>query len=166
MTKTLEHLLAEATIRDIQMRYCRAADRMDFDLFRTCFHPDAVISFSFLTGGVDDFIAMSREMLARFTLTTHFTGNALIAVNGDTARAEYYTVATHRLAADDKGPERDYVASIRYIDKVERRDGEWRIARRQCIQDWARTDPVPEYSDGPKKGSGRRDRSDVCYRTD
>ena len=37
MKNTIDELLAEAAIRDVQMRYCRAVDRMDFDLLRTCF---------------------------------------------------------------------------------------------------------------------------------
>jgi hypothetical protein len=161
--KTVEDLLAEAAIKDVHMRYCRAADRTDFELFRTCFHADAVLVFSFFSGSVDDFIAMAKQGLAGYVLTTHFTGNHLIAVDGDTARAEFYTMATHRIAADDKGPERDYVASVRYIDRHERRDGDWRIARRRCVLDWARTDPVPEYCDGAKTGEARRDRGDPSY---
>jgi hypothetical protein len=106
---------------------------------------------------------MAKQSLASFALTTHFTGNHLIEVDGDTACTEFYTRATHRLVADDKGPERDYVASVRYIDRMECRDGEWRIARRQCVLDWARTDPVPEHCEGPKTGTARRDRSDACY---
>ena len=101
--------------------------------------------------------------LGRFTATTHMTGNQLIRVEGESAWCEFYTLATHRIAADENGPERDYVASVRYVDRMECRSGEWRIARRQCILDWARSDPVPEYCDGPKTGGARRDRSDPSY---
>ena len=41
MKKTIEDVVAEAAIRDVQMRYCRACDRVDMDLLRACFHPDA-----------------------------------------------------------------------------------------------------------------------------
>jgi hypothetical protein len=161
--KTVEELLAEAAIKDVHMRYCRAADRTDYELFRTCIHPDAVLVFSFFTGGVDDFIGMAKQGLGGYQATTHFTGNHLIAVDGDTARAEFYTLATHRIAADEKGPQRDYVASVRYIDRLECRGDDWRIARRHCVLDWARTDPVPDYCEGSKTGEARRDRSDPSY---
>ena len=164
MAKTIDDVLAEAEIRDVQMRYCRAADRMDFELYRTCFHEDAVLDFSFFEGDVEAFIGMARESLSRFTATTHMTGNQFIQVDGQSAWCEFYTLATHRIAADDNGPERDYVASVRYIDRMERRGGEWRIARRQCVLDWARSDPVPDYCDGAKTGGLRRDRSDPSYR--
>ena len=163
MPKSIDDLLAESAIKDVQLRYCRSADRMDFDLYRTCFHPDAVLDFSFITGSVDEFMEMARESLARFTVTTHATANQLIEVDGDCAWCEFHTTATHRIAADGNGPERDYVAAVRYIDRMERRDGEWRIARRQCVLDWARSDPVPEYCDGAKTGGARRDSSDPSY---
>ncbi|MFV8819797.1 nuclear transport factor 2 family protein [Haliea sp. E17] len=163
MQKTIHEVLAEAAIRDVQMRYCRAADRVDFDLFRSCFHGDAVLQFSFFTGSVDQFIAMAEQMLRGFVITTHFTGNALIEVRGDLARCEFYTLATHRIAADEKGPERDYVTAVRYIDQMECRDSDWRIARRHCVLDWGRTDAVPEYCEGDKVGAATRDRSDPSY---
>lgn len=163
MRKTDKDVLAEAAIRSVQASYCRAADRVDFELFRTCFHEDAVLEFSFWTGGVDEFIGMAEQMLAGFVATTHFTGNSLIEVNGDTAACEFYALATHRIAADEKGPERDYATAVRYVDRMECRGGDWRIARRLCILDWARTDPVPEYCEGDKTGVARRDRSDPSY---
>lgn len=163
MQKTMQELLAESAIRDIQMRYCRAADRMDFDLFRTCFHDNAVLEFSFFTGGVDEFIGMAEQMLNNFVITTHFTGNTLIEVKGDSAWCEFYTLATHRIAADDKGPDRDFITSVRYIDRMECREEDWRIKRRLCVLDWARTDPVPEACEGDKSGAGRRDRNDPSY---
>ena len=163
MTKTLDDLLAEAAIRDLQMRYCRGADRMDFDLMRSCFHLDAVTEF-FGTADVDGFIEMGRNALPGFVKTTHNTGNQLIEVDGDRAWAEHYTVATHRLAADETGPERDFVTSVRYVDDLERRDGDWRIVRRVLVLDWTRVDPVGEIGPEPAVLRGRRDRDDPSYR--
>jgi hypothetical protein len=44
MAKTIEDVVAEAEIRDVHLRYCRANDRRDAELMRGCFHPDAVTS--------------------------------------------------------------------------------------------------------------------------
>ena len=161
MKKTLDEVLAEAAIRDIQMRYCRACDRMDFELLRSCFHPDATTEY-FGTADVDGFIEMGRQALPSFLKTTHNTGNQNVEVNGDRAWAEHYTVATHRLAADDKGPERDFITSVRYVDRLECRDGDWRILKRVLILDWTRIDPVGEIEE-PAVQPGRRDRSDPSY---
>lgn len=165
MTKTVEEVLAEAAIREVQLRYCRAADRVDFELFRSCFHADAELEFDFFLGDVDQFITLARELLQKFVITTHFTGNQLIEVQGDTAWCEFYTLATHRLPADDEGPERDYVTAIRYLDRMEYRDGDWRICRRQCVLDWDRTDPVPAGRAEAGSGKAQRDRSDPSYRS-
>jgi hypothetical protein len=36
----------------------------------------------------------------------------------------------------------DLVAGLRYVDRFEHRNGEWRIAKRVCVFEWRRTDPV------------------------
>lgn len=163
MRKTIEEVIAEAAIRDVQMRYCRACDRMDFDLLRECFHPDATTDYGFFGGTVDDFIASAREQLPGFEITTHNTGNQNVEVTGDTAWAEHYTVATHRLAADGDKPLRDFVTAVRYIDRMECRDGDWRIAHRKLALDWTRMDPVPRAPGDPEVHRGQRDRSDISY---
>jgi hypothetical protein len=162
MRKTIEDVLAEAAIRDIQMRYCRAADRMDFAALRECFHPDATTEY-FETTDVDGFIAMGRQVLPGFVKTTHNTGNQNVEVSGNTAWAEHYTVATHRLAADDTGPERDFITSVRYVDRLECRDGDWRILKRVLVLDWTRVDPVGDIGPEPAVLAGKRDRSDASY---
>lgn len=164
MKKTIEEVLAEAAIRDVQIRYCRACDRMDFDLLRSCFHPDATTQYGFFGGTVDEFIAGARQQLPGFVATTHNTGNQLVEVSGVSAWAEHYTVATHRLAADELGPERDFVTSVRYIDRLECRDGDWRIVHRELVLDWVRSDPVVVIEPRPDVTPGRRDRSDPSYK--
>jgi len=163
MKKTIEEVAAEATIKDIQIRYCRGCDRMDFELLRSCFHPDATTQYGFFGGSVDDFIAGAEQQLPHFVSTTHNTGNQIVEVSGDAAWAEHYTVATHRMAADDLGPERDFVTSVRYIDRLECRDGDWRIAHRALVLDWIRSDPVVSYEPRPEVVGGKRDRSDLSY---
>lgn len=163
MGKTLEDLLSEAEIKELQIRYCRGADRMDFDLMRSCFHPDAETDFGFFGGSVDAFIDAGRESLKAFLCTTHVTGNQLVEVDGDRAWAEHYTLATHRLPASDAARLRDFVTSVRYIDRLERRFGTWKIARRKLVLDWVRTDIVDDGEAVPDVEPGRRDRGDASY---
>jgi hypothetical protein len=73
----------------------------------------------------------------------HFVGNLAVEVAGDTARSEAYVLAHARLAATDDVPARDNTVALRYVDDLERRDGEWRILRRICVYEWTRTDEVP-----------------------
>ncbi|MDB5726675.1 MAG: lumazine-binding family protein [Novosphingobium sp.] len=161
MRKTIEQLLAEAAIKDVQIGYCRGADRMDLELMRSCFHSDAKAVF-FGEIDVEAFLAMAQQMLPNYTVTTHNTGNQLVQVDGDTAFAEHYTIATHRIAADSEGPERDFVTAVRYADRFDCREGDWRISRRVLIVDWVRTDPVLP-GPGPKALMGQRGRGDPSY---
>jgi hypothetical protein len=164
MPKTLDDLIAEAEIKDVHLRYCRANDRRDEELMRGCFHPDAVIELH-KELGVEEFIALGRQILSQYTVTWHNTGNQLVAVKGDVAWAEHYTISSHRIAADGTEPERDWIAHGRYIDRMEKRGGEWRIARRKMVVDYTRMDPVmagdPAIPGG--SGGGARDRSDPSY---
>ena len=167
MPKTLDEVLAEAEIRDVHLRYCRANDRRDEELMRDCFHPDAVIELH-KELDVDAFIALGRTILSQYTVTWHNTGNQLVEVHGDAAWAEHYTISSHRIAADEGGPERDWIAHGRYIDRMERRaangqPAEWRIARRKMVVDYTRMDPVGQDQPGLGSGGGARDRSDPSY---
>lgn len=162
MSKTLEDVIAETEIKDVHLRFCRANDRRDEDLFRSCFHTDGVVVMDDNELGIEDVVAFSRQMLDRYMVTWHSTTNQLVEVDGDVAWAEHYTISSHRFAADGVLPERDWVAHGRYIDRMERRDGDWRIARRRFIVDYSRTDPVAP-GDPAMPGGGARDRSDPSY---
>lgn len=129
---------------------------------RSCFHPDAVIELH-EDLGVDAFIELGRVMLSRYTVTWHNTGNQLVEVKGDLAWAEHYTISSHRIAADEEGPERDFIAHGRYIDRVEKRDGAWKIARRKMVMDYVRMDPVAPVPPLMGNSGGKRDRSDPSY---
>ena len=163
MTKTTEELIAEAEIRDLHLRFCRANDRLDAELMRSVFHPDAEIEIQ-KSFSVDEFIAFGSQVLSQFMLTWHTSPNQLVEVDGDVAWAEHYTMSSHRMEADDDGPMRDMIAYGRYIDRAEKRDGEWRIAKRTYVLDYNRLDPAPDADLGVGSTGASRDRSDPSYR--
>ena len=161
---TVEELLEQQAVRDVLIRYTRGIDRMDPDLVRSCYHPDAHDDHGAFQGGTDDFVAWFQQALGFFERTMHFVGNQLVEVDGDVAHAESYCVAYHRRAADGAGAASDLVIGLRYCDRLERRDGEWRIADRVCAMDWSRVDPVvAEWEFPPEAVRGRRDRDDPAY---
>ena len=84
-----------------------------------------------------------------------------VEVAADAAWAEHYTVATHRWPLNEQGETRDMIAAVRYVDRMERRGGGWRIARRVMVLDWHRIEPVSGVDVG--MAGGRRDRSDPSY---
>jgi ketosteroid isomerase-like protein len=163
MTMKLDDLLARQEIADAIYRYARGIDRLDFDLVRSCYHPDAYDDHGSFRGNVDEFIAAAQAFLPRWTATQHFMGNMLIEVEGDVARAETYAVAYHR-REDAEGNGKDDVMGIRYVDRFERRGGEWKIAHRVVANEWRRVDPVVGARGRGEVGVwGRRDGEDVLH---
>jgi hypothetical protein len=68
------------------------------------------------------------------TNTQHILGQSVIVLDGDSARVETQVIAYHRI---DMGEgERDTCIGGRYLDRMAKRDGEWRIARRVMLYDW------------------------------
>jgi hypothetical protein len=160
---SLQRLLDVAAIKELHIRYCRGVDRMDWDLVRSCYHPDAIDDHGDYVGGVDGFIEYCKAGTPTFESTTHFTGNQLVEVDGDTAWAEHYARAWHRMPAGPDGLARDLVVNARYIDRLERRNGEWRLLKRVIVVDSERVDPVHDRWVNPVLLRGSRDRSDPSY---
>jgi hypothetical protein len=160
-----ERVIDQQEIRDVVYRYCRGIDRRDYDLVRTCYHPDAIDDHGDFRGGVEDFIAYVQRGLPRFERTMHFIGNVLAEPDGDLARTESYIVAYHHLRQSRTKPERDYTVGLRYVDDFERRDNEWRIAARVCVFEWSRIDPVAPGGWTPADTAtiGQVDGTDVVF---
>jgi 3-phenylpropionate/cinnamic acid dioxygenase small subunit len=162
--KRVEDLIAESEIRDVHLRYCRGVDRMDWDLVRACYHPDATDDHGAFKGTIDEFLAWVSVALEKYEVTTHFVGNQLVEVSGDKAWAEHYGRIYHRRAAVGSDPAEDFIVNVRYVDAMELRSGQWRIARRVVIVDSARRDPVTAAWLAPDPNVSRKDRQDASYR--
>jgi SnoaL-like domain len=143
MSAEVELLLAERAIHRVLCTYSRGVDRFDFESVRSCYWPDGTDDHGSFVGAVDDFIPFVEKSLNRFERTAHFLGNVLIDVDLDrgVARSETYAIAFHRYTDPDGHPT-DMWAGLRYVDRFERRQGEWRIKARVCAYDWRRTDRV------------------------
>lgn len=167
----LERLVARADIHDLLMRYCRGVDRLDEELLRSCYHPDSTDDHGHWKGNGHDFASfIVGSLRARAHHTTHAVANVLIELDPDdpdSADAESYAMASLR-RTDDHGDEWLDQFSGRYVDRVTRRHGVWRIARRVVVHDWSvstRLDPAgsfPLAMEGFTQGC--RDRSDLVYR--
>lgn len=158
----VEALTAKDAIRDCLYRINRGMDRIDRTLMLSGFHDDAQICWAapdFVA--VDQFIEIAMRVQAGTSRVQHLLGNILIALDGDTAAVESYEIGRHLTPMPDG--EKDLIIAARYIDRFSRRDGAWRIERRQKLVDWIR---IIEGHDGkydavPHKGI--RDRSDPSY---
>ncbi|TFG96082.1 MAG: nuclear transport factor 2 family protein [Myxococcales bacterium] len=163
MDESVAALVAKHEIEEVVLRYCRGIDRMDRELVRSCYHPDASDEHGSFHGGVDAFLDWVMKLLARYETTMHFIGNVLVELAGDAAVAESYGVAWHR--SPDPRPQWNPVTGFRTLDRFERRDDAvWRIARRVAVPEWSRVDdPKARWVPPPGLRVGRRDRSDALY---
>jgi hypothetical protein len=90
----------------------------------------------------------------------HVVANHTAAIDGEVADAETYVVAYLRRI---DGTTVDVVGG-RYIDRFEKRDGDWRIARRVYVCEWSAALPTAgALVDAGAYVPGRRDRTDPSY---
>jgi len=131
----------QQAIRDVLARYWRGIDRCDAALVRSTYHADAYDDHGYYKGPIDGFIdSLPSVVWPAFHRTQHFSGHIAIELENETeARVESYAEAHHILPLEQENAS-DLVFGLRYIDRFERRGGEWRIAHRVCTWDWQRTD--------------------------
>ena len=157
----VEDLLAREEITDVIKRLARGTDRLDEALMASCYHPDGFDDHNAFRGSGAEFARWVMTALCHFTATMHFIGPPYIRVEGSGAHADTYCVAHHLTDATDM------VIGLRYVDRFERRDGVWLIARRVCAFDWTYTVPIDaatRYRFGEDFTVGARDTTDITYR--
>lgn len=165
-SRILLELADREAIRECMYRYARGIDRMDAEQVRASYWPDCIDRHGEFEGDTEQFIAWAFGDLAKMDQTQHFMNNMLIAVHGDTADAETYFYAYQRMNRRN-GEKIDLIAAGRYLDNFEKRDDEWRIAKRKVEIDWYRY--FPDSADwergmaGMKVPPGGRYQEDDSY---
>lgn len=137
---SLDEISSRMEILEVLYTYCRGVDRGDADLIRSAYHPDAFDDHGSFKGLGHDFAPhIVRQMDHNGAIGQHHVTNTLIEfVDADTARAESYCIALNPEPGGSTA-----VVWNRYYDRFERRDGIWKIARRQVI-----IDNAPHEADG------------------
>jgi hypothetical protein len=166
----LQSLLDRQAIHDCLLRFCRGMDRFDRELYLSAFWDDAEIAAGPYVGDVprcwDWAMPMHRDGQV---LTHHLLLNHHIDVVGDSAHSEcYYQFVARNHPWEEGGGETVMLAGGRYVDRLERRDGTWRIALRTNIIEWSCLQPSlpPPFGEVPDiaaNGVSARDRSDPSY---
>ena len=151
-------------IRECLYRYCRGIDRRDPDILRTAYWPDAIDTHLSFKGNIEEFIAWAMPTMKTMTNHQHHITNMIINLDGATAKAESYFWS----CVVQGDPRHDRVGGGRYLDRFERRDGEWRIIERFVISDWFRQfDTACDYRNAragtPPEAIGRGDQQDLSY---
>jgi SnoaL-like protein len=160
LAERVQRLLDREAIRDCLHRYSRGLDRHDRAILSSVYHEDAVDHHGEFLGVRDDFVPWADELLAsEWDAHTHVLDLNNVEIDGDTAQSECYVLFAQRrrdrTAVD--------IGGGRYIDRLERRDGEWRITARELIIDWQGRTEIAAFGGGEIYPSGKWDRSDRSY---
>jgi ketosteroid isomerase-like protein len=165
LRRDVDFLLDRRAIEDVVHAHARGQDRFDLALLHAAYHDD----------GVDEHGAAavhSRLDYAEWTNAVHAAGSQLCLHNitthncevaGDVAHVESYVLVG---LLDPDGQAVRFING-RYIDRMEKRDGAWRIALRRCTVDLLFTGDaslltLPQFREGGFI-KGVRDHSDVSY---
>ena len=136
-------------IREAAERYAQAVDRRDYALLGALFTEDAHLA---IYSGEPGSGTLRHEMhgraaivsalrgIERYDRTSHFVGNQLARVEGDTATAETYCLAHHIHERD--GVVVDLTLAIRYRDRLVRAGDGWIFAERILLVDWESEQPL------------------------
>lgn len=162
----LQALLDREAIRDCLFRYCRGIDRADETVLRSTYWDDATDCHGAYRGSADGFIAQAIPRLQRGGRGVHQVSNVLIELHGDVAAVESSFLA---LQAGFAQPQLETFLAGRYVDRFEKRAGEWRVADRTVVYDWIEERERPELATddallfGPRQPNGQRGPADPIY---
>lgn len=163
----VKKLTDREAIRDVLQNYCRAVDRGDIDLMKSCYHVDGTDDHGFFVGRGWDFADYVLPLLAQLEVSIHSLTNPIVEVHGDQAYAETQWSVIHRLKRFGKMT--DMWHQGRYLDVFERREGEWKILKRVAVHDaerWINTADLQRLipdTNPHKVFQGRRGKSDPVY---
>lgn len=137
LKRSVQELLDRQAILDCLNRYARGLDRRDLDMLRSVFHPDATDHH----GALADYYPAADALIADWetrdvlrTFSHHLLLNTSIDLDSDVAHAETYFQLIIGLKPGVRPEQpRLSVGGGRYVDRFERREGEWRIARRVLV---------------------------------
>ena len=128
---TLTHLQDRLAVFDCIHSYNRGLDRLDADLLRSCYHPDAIDHHGPFFGSAEKFVQFAIDVESSFLITHHGISTQNCEIAGNCAFAESYV---HFVVVMADGVTLG-MGFGRYIDRLEKRDGRWAISLRRLVMD-------------------------------
>lgn len=157
----IDQLLDRQAIRDCLTTYSRGVDRLDVELIRSAFWPDAHDAHGITNGSVEEFLAAWLPGQSGREACQHLLGNHLVRFDGASS-ADTETYMSVAIKSRNNGALE--LMGGRYLDRFEKRDGEWRIVTRLALLDWhcvADASGMSQRMEGVHRGT--RDQSDPSY---
>jgi len=135
-------------LEELKYRYTRGLDHKDWDLFASCFTPDATANYGdrLEFAGPDEIVAYMRQTLGPSMITVHQLHHPELAVDGDDATGTWslmdrVIMTEYRILLD---------GASTYHDRYRRGDdGVWRIAHtgyERIYEQMISMDDVPSFN--------------------
>jgi len=188
LERKLQAVVDRQEIEQILKLYCRAIDRVDVELLKSIYHPEATDDHGSFSGNAHEFADyITSSMRTGIIDGIHTVTHCTIDVDGNFATSEAYywayqsvpggednvraffgdTYADTQKAAGKIDQVQDYYCGGRYIDLFEKRAGVWKILRRKITNEWNDIRPNERLTAEGHVAlfnlPGRRDRQDPVY---
>jgi hypothetical protein len=160
-------------ILDNELQYTRGLDRHDEALISTVFWPDARVSYGELVS-MDEMAAWANAGHAENAAHQHHVTGLILDIEGNTAHEEGYIFFSSDMERDtsfdtvgEPTPGRAVSGSLttfgtgRYVNRYERRDGEWRMIVHEYVHDISLM--LESVDLCATACLGRWDRTDISY---
>lgn len=145
MKEDPDNLAAYNALDRLVNLYTRGVDRNDIAILKSVYHEDAIDDHGdYFSGSAMEFAERLPEIMSAFKIASHCITNRIFHIDGDYAEGELYLLSYTILV--DRPDELRQIGG-RYLDRYERRNGEWRIAHRRLVWDWSVTCPVSTGAD-------------------
>jgi uncharacterized protein (TIGR02246 family) len=123
-------LADKQAIHDLMAHYADRIDANDPEGAAACFADDGVGVYWQDCIGPKAIAERLTGVLAHFHATSHHLSNVQIRLDGDTATAQSYVYAFHRVKADMERPMHVWG---RWVDALKKVDGQWKFAHREVV---------------------------------
>lgn len=164
LQRQVQYLMDRQQILDCIALHARGHDRHDVDLLTAAYHPDGIDEHGYAINAGPKYAEWANAIhKAGSALHTHNITTHVCEIDGDVAHCESYVLVL-LLNNDEKSAR---LISGRYIDRLERREGVWKIALRRTTVDVLMSGDAsilkaPMFIE-QGYGKGVRDESDVSY---
>ena len=136
----LDHYEITKTLRE----YCGACDRGDAARMAAVYAEDSWDDHGGVRAPGPEFARIMTERIRDSYLSmSHLLGQSTVKVVGDEAGAETYFFAVARSRGED-GEEVCNQMGGRFVDRLVREEGRWRIQHRSVVRDWTVRFPIDD----------------------
>lgn len=140
MSQSTELFLEKLAIHDVVQSWALYRDTGDWEGLKGTVHHDARMTATWFDGTFSDFILAAQDSWRKGSSSQHFLGGTVSTLRGPKAIAQ--TRMSIMVRGQLQGLEVDVTCTGRFYDRVEKREGQWRILKRNVIYEKDRMDLV------------------------